>query len=130
MEIYSLGSVIFDDIVEKELYLEEEFLWCPVGYSSRHSLGQSIVFQENLRVGKPLTIIASEDRAWLTRATVIELHQLASLVNTTHTLSMKNEQGTLENRIVRFKRNEGPLNLQPLDTSQRYYVGSIHLIEA
>lgn len=130
MEIYSLGSVIFDDLVEKELYLEEEFLWCPVGYIAKHSLGQNIVFQENLRSGKPLTLIASEDKAWLTRDTVIALHQLASLVNTTHTLAMKNDQGVNENRIVRFKRDEGPLNLQPLDTAQRYYVGSIHLIEA
>lgn len=130
MKIYSLGSVLFNNIVEQELYIEEEFLWCPVGQVKKYSLGSNVIFQENIRAGKPLTLIASEDRAWFTRATVLALHQLASAVNTTYTLSMQNEQTINENRIVRFRRDSGPLNLQPLDTSQRYYVGSISLIEA
>lgn len=130
MEIYSLGTVTFSDIVEKELYIEEELTWCPIGQVYKYSLGQVIVFQENNRIGKPLTLIASEDRAWLTKATVMALQQLASVINTTYNLTLKNDQGQNETRLVRFRRKDGPLNLQPLDTSHRYYVGSINLIEA
>lgn len=129
MEIYSLGAVSFDDIVEKGLYLEEEFKWLPIGQSIKYALAGNPVIMENPRSGRPLTIIAQEDLGWLTLATVLELKDLASLFSTTHALSLKNDLGVNETRYVRFKRDGYPLDLQPLDTAHRYFIGSIHLIE-
>lgn len=129
MEIYSLGTVTFDDVVEKSLYIEDEYLWFPIGQNIKYTLYGSLWITENPRSGKPLTLIAKEDDAWLTKATVIELANLASQINTVHDLVMKNDLDVVETRKVMFKRDSSPLDLQPLDTAQRYFIGSIHLIE-
>jgi hypothetical protein len=129
MIIYSLGSVNFTDVVESGLYIEEEYKWVGIGQSIRYGLAGNPVITENLRSGKPLTIVAQEDRGWLTQATVIALRTLASAINTTYILNLMNDSSVIENRTVMFKRDSYPLDVTPLDTAERYYVGSIHLIE-
>jgi len=129
MQIVSLGSVTFDDIVEQGLYIDEEHKWLPVGQSIRYALAGNTVMLENTRSGKPLTLIAQEDRGWVTKATLLELKTLASLINTTHVLTLVNDNSVTENRNVRFKRDNYPLDLNPLDSAHNYYVGSIHLIQ-
>lgn len=129
MQIISLGTVEFSDTVEKSLYIEEEHQWFPVGQSIRYTLFGTPIITENPRSGKPLTLIAKEDDAWLTKATVLLLSNLATQINTTYDLVMKNDFGVNETRRVMFKRDSNPLDLQPLDTAQRYFVGAIHLIE-
>lgn len=129
MQINSLGTVTFDDIVETGLYIEEEFKWLGLGQSIRYALAGNIVVTENTRRGRPLTIIAQEDRGWLTKATVLDLKTLASAINTTYILNLVNDSSATENRVVMFKRDSYPLDLTPLDTSERYFIGSIHLIE-
>lgn len=129
MQIVSLGSVTFNDIVEQGLYIDEEYKWLPVGQSIRYALAGNTVMLENSRSGKPLTLIAQEDRGWITKATLLELKTLASLINTTHVLTLVNDSSVTENRNVRFKRDTYPLDLNPLDSAHNYYVGSIYLIQ-
>lgn len=129
MKIISLGSVLFDDIVEQDLYIEEEHKWLPIGQTIKHSLAGSIAITENVRSGKPLTIISKEDRGWITKATVLELKALASLILTSHTLSIINDSNQAESRVVQFKRDSTALDLSPLDSGHNYYVGSINLIQ-
>lgn len=129
MKIHSLGSVLFSDIVEQELYIEEEYNWLGVGQNIRYSLGGSVYISENVRGGKPLTLIASEDRAWLTKATVIALRDLALSVGVSYGLVLTNDENVNEIRQVVFKRQPNPFDLQPLDSSHQFYVGRIHLIQ-
>jgi hypothetical protein len=129
MKIHSLGSVLFNDIVEQELYIEEEHTWIGVGQNIRYALSGSIYVSENERKGRPLTLIASEDRAWLTKATVLALKALASSLGTFYGLSLTNDENENEFRQVLFKRQSSPLEIQPLDPSHRFYVGKIHLIQ-
>lgn len=129
MIITSLGSVTFDDIVEGGLYIEEEHKWLPIGQTIRYGLAGNAIITENARSGRPLTIIAQEDRGWLTKATVLELKALASVLNISYTLTLTNDSSVVENRTVRFKRDSYPIDVTALDTAERYYVGTIHLIE-
>lgn len=129
MIINSLGSVNFTDIVESGLYIEEEYKWLGVGQSIRYGLAGNPVVTENYRSGKPLTIVAQEDRGWLTKATVLALKALASAINTTYVLNLVNDSSVVENRTVMFKRDSYPLDVSALDTAERYFIGTIHLIE-
>ena len=129
MQIISLGSVTFNDVVEQGLYIEEEHKWLPIGQNIRYALQGNPIITENPRSGKPLTIIAQEDRGWITKATLLELKTLASTSNTDHSLSLVNDENIAETRTVRFKRDNYPLDLNPLDSAHNYYVGSIYLIQ-
>lgn len=129
MKIHSLGSVLFNDIVEQELYIEEEHNWLGVGQTIRYSLSGTIHVSENVRGGKPLTLIAIEDRAWLTKATVLALKELAQSVGAFYGLSLTNDENEEEIRQVLFKRQPNPFDLQPLDASHQFYIGKIHLIQ-
>lgn len=129
MIITSLGSVTFDDIVESGLYIEEEHKWLEIGQTIRYGLSGNVVVMENRRKGRPLTIVAQEDRGWLTKATVLELKTLASAINTNYILTLTNDNSVVETRTVRFKRDSYPLDVTALDTAERYYVGTINLIE-
>lgn len=130
MKIHSLGSVLFNDIVEQELYIEEEYNWLGIGQTIQYSLNGSIYVSENLRGGKPLTLIAIEERAWLTKASVLALKTLAQSIGTFHNLSLTNDKNEEEIRQVLFKRQPNPFDLQPLDASHQFYIGKIHLIQS
>lgn len=129
MKIISLGTVIFDDIVEQGLYIEEEHKWLPVGQTVRYALAGNTVISENPRTGRPFTIIAQEDRGWITKATLLQLYTLASQMNVVHELSIINDNSIPEIRNVKFKRTSTPLDLNPIDSVHNYYIGSIHLIQ-
>lgn len=129
IEVKSLGTVNFSNIVEKGLYIPEEYTWSPVGQTRRYSLAGTLVLTENLKTGKPLTLTAKEDGAWLTEATVLALRTLANNSLQLHNLVLVNDSGVTEIRSVLFRRNPDPLDLQPLLTTQQYFVGSIHLIQ-
>lgn len=129
MKIISLGSVTFDDIVEQGLYIEEEYKWLPVGQTIKYTLEGSAVVIENHRSGKPLTLIAQEDRGWIKKESLLNLITLASQVNAVHVLTLVNDEDQIETRNVRFKRDSYPLDLNPLDPGHLYFVGSIRLIQ-
>lgn len=129
MQILSLGSIQFDNLVEQGLYIDEEHKWLPVGQTIRYALAGNPVIIENVRSGKPLTIIAQEDRGWITKETLLALKALASQVNLIHVLSIVNDENFAETRDVKFKRDVYPLDLNPIDPAHKFYVGSIHLIQ-
>lgn len=129
MQIISLSSISFNDIVEQGLYVEEEHKWLPIGQTIRYSIQGTQHIIENPRTGKPLTIIAQEDRGWITKATLLKLKTLASYINLTHVLNLINDENQTEERIVRFKRSPYPLDLNPLDSAHNFYIGSIYLIQ-
>lgn len=128
MEVISLGSVQFNSTEEVGLYVEEEYTWTPVGQQIKYGLAGNPVILENSRTGKPLTIIAKEDGGWITKANLLLLQTLASTPSTNHTLTTREGVVTTA-RTVRFKRDQNPLDLTPLDTAQRYFIGSIRLIQ-
>ena len=129
MIIYSLGTVVFNHVVEQGLYIEEEHKWLGVGQTIRYALAGNPVIMENVRKGKPLTIIAQEDRGWITKANLFALKVLADQPLTNHILSLNNDEGVDETRTVRFKRSSYPLDLNPMDYAKEFYVGSISLIQ-
>jgi hypothetical protein len=128
MIIYSLGTVTFDDSVESGLYIEEEHKWLPLGQNIRYALAGNPVIMENPRSGKPLTIVAQEDKGWITKAHLLALKDLASSIGT-YNLFLKNDLGVNETRQVKFKRNPYPLDMNPVDYAENYYVGTISLIQ-
>ncbi len=89
MQIISLNSITFNDIVEQGLYIEEEHKWLPIGQNIRYALQGNPIITENPRTGKPLTIIAQEDRGWITKATLLELRNLALEINLNLTFSFR-----------------------------------------
>lgn len=129
MIIYSLGSVTFSNIVEAGLYIQEEHKWLGIGQTVRYALAGNPIVMENERSGKPLTIIAEENKGWITKANMLALVTLANQMNTTYTLSLKNDLGANETREVRFKRDSSPIDLTPLDYGEEYYIGSIFLMQ-
>lgn len=129
MQIISLGPVSFNDIVEQGLYIEEEHKWSSIGQSIRYSLQGTLSIIENERIGKPLTILAQEDRGWITKATLLELKELTEVIAASYILTLVNDENVTENRSVKFKRNPFPLDLNPLDPGHNFYVGSINLIQ-
>ena len=118
-----LGSVIFSSREESQIEWVDELSWQSVGQTIRYALAGNPVVMENSRSGRPITLTAELPWSWLEVATVQALHALAS---TSQTLDFTFESFTTQ---VRFRRDQGPLQLSPLDPRKLYYTGSIFLIE-
>lgn len=118
-----LGSVIFSSREESQIEWVDELSWQSVGQTIRYALAGNPVVMENSRSGRPITLTAELPWSWLEAATVQALHALAS---TSQTLDFTFESFTTQ---VRFRRDQGPLQLSPLDPRKLYYTGSIYLIE-
>jgi hypothetical protein len=129
MQILSLETVQFNDIVEQGLYIDEEHKWLPIGQSLKFALAGNPVVIENTRSGRPITIIAQEDRGWITKTTLLALKALASTPNVNFSFTFIDDSNQTIVRTVRFKRDPYPLDLQPIDAAHNFYTGSIHLIE-
>jgi len=128
MIIYSLGTVTFNDSVERGLYIEEEHKWLPLGQNIRYALAGNPVIMENPRSGKPLTIVAQEDKGWITKAHLLDLVDLATYIDVLD-LFLQNDLGNNETRKVKFKRDPYPLDMNPVDYAENYYIGTISLIQ-
>ena len=63
------------------------------------------------------------------KATVLALKAIALDVGAYHNLFLTNDENVNEMRQVIFKRQPNPFDLQPLDSSHRFYVGRIYLIQ-
>lgn len=118
-----LGSVTFATREEDQIEWVDQLSWQPIGQTIRYALAGNPVVMENPRSGRPITLTAELPWGWLTSATVLALHELAS---TSQTLDFTFESFTTQ---VRFRRDQGPLQLSPLDPRKLYYTGSIYLIE-
>lgn len=61
-----------------DLHWADEYAWTPVEQSREYTLGGSLVIEEAVRqAGRPITLEAGSDRAWVTRTTVNALYALA-----------------------------------------------------
>lgn len=118
-----LGSVTFSSREEAQIEWVDELSWQPMGQTIRYALAGNPVVMENARSGRPITLTAELPWCWLEAATVQALHALAS---TSQTLDFTFDSFTTQ---VRFRRDQGPLQLSPLDPRKLYYTGSIFLIE-
>ena len=129
MKVISLGSVTFDNLVELEVDWSDYYRWQPIGQTIRYNLAGGVYVTENSRGGRKITLTCKEDGAWLTLATVKELHDLASIAGVTHILNTQNDQLQTVTYTVMFARNSSPLDLTPVDAGKNYYIGTINLIE-
>ena len=118
-----LGSVTFATREEAQIDWVDQRSWQPIGQSIRYALAGNPVVMENPRSGRPITLTAEVPWSWLTAATVDALHVLAS---TSQTLVLTFDTFVTN---VRFRRDQGPLQLTPLNPLKTYYTGSIYLIE-
>lgn len=119
----SLGSITFSGVGETQIDWSDQYSWQPIGQTIRYGLSGNPVVLENVRSGRPITLVAELPWAWLTTANVEALHTLAS---TSQTLAFVYGSFSAD---VRFRRDQGPLQLTPVDQRKLYYTGTIYLIE-
>ncbi len=118
-----LGSVTFASREEEQIEWVDKLSWQPIGQTIRYALAGNPVVMENARSGRPITLTAELPWSWLEVATVQALHELAS---TSQTMDFTFDSFITQ---VRFRRDQGPFQLSPLDPRKLYYTGSIYLIE-
>lgn len=118
-----LASVAFTEEGEAQIEWVDQFAWQPVGQTIRYALAGNPVVMENPRSGRPITLTAELPWAWLTSATVSALHDLAS---TSQTMLLTFGSFTAD---VRFRRDQGPLQLTPINPLKTHYTGSLYLIQ-
>jgi hypothetical protein len=83
----------------------DEFSWAPVSQERFRTLtGAQWLFEAALVAGRPITLVASDDRGWISRAEVQALLLLASAANPTLTLSLRGN-----NYAVAFDRSQGAI---------------------
>lgn len=72
------------------LLWSDEFAWSPVAQAARRTLGGSlVVFTRELAGGRPITLEAAEDRAWMTRAQVEGVSAMAAIPGGVFTLEIR-----------------------------------------
>lgn len=118
----SIGSVSLTAIGETQIDWTDRHTWQPIGQTIRYGLAGNPVVIENPRGGRPITLVAELPWSWLTAATV---EALADLASTSQTMAFV-YAGFSTN--VRFRRDQGPLDLVPVNSSKTHYTGSIFLI--
>lgn len=119
----SLGSVVFDGRGEDQIQWVDR-LWTPIGQSIRYSLSADVHIMENLRAGRPVTLQAALPWCWLEASTVTALETLASGAGQTYPLTY----GSITKTVI-FRRDQGPLDLVPIDPRRQYFTGMIYLLE-
>jgi hypothetical protein len=73
----------------RDLQWRDEFAWTPVEHSTDYSLTGSLVIQEALRQdGRPITLFGGRDGAWIDRAALLALYELASVPDQVLTLDL------------------------------------------
>lgn len=119
----SLGDVTFSGVGEDQIEWTDQYTWQPIGQYIRYALAGNPVIIENPRSGRPITLVAEMPWCWLSASLVSQLDALAQEINYTFTLTY----GTYTSQ-VRFRRDQGPLDLTPINSAKTHYTGSIFLI--
>lgn len=128
----------FTDIVfngtdlNRNLIWEDRFQWTPIASSVERTVGgRNAIFIQSLAKGRPITLTATNDQGWLTKAQVDILQALADAGAATYTLTIDTFSF-----VVRFRFQDAPpLEFQPLiprnnHASTDYFIGSIKLMTA
>lgn len=72
-----------------DLRWADEFAWAPVVQSSEYSLTGALIVQEAVKLaGRPITLEATQDGLWVTRATVLAVQALAETPGWSGTLTL------------------------------------------
>lgn len=120
----SIGSVQLDSPGEDQIEWSDRYAWQPVGQTIQYALAGNTVTLENARRGRKITLVAEIPWCWLHADTVIALDALAQTGGTFAFV-----YGSYSS-TARFRRDQGPLALAPVDPRNQYYTGTIYLIEA
>jgi hypothetical protein len=114
-----------------DLLWENQFSWIPVSGASERTLGGTlVVWTSSLIEGRPIDLVASETRGWLTKTQVEALHILAA-APISYVLTI----GSTPYNII-FRYEDAPcLEFTPLLSSKisfaagDYFTGRIKLLE-
>lgn len=123
----TLGGISLPDLI-----IADEFSRPPVAAVVEPSvINTPIVFEAEASAGRPLTLVGTDDTAWITRTALLALYALASVPGATYTLSYEGTAYT-----VRFRNEESdaiaaePVAARPNATGSDYYRNvSIKLME-
>lgn len=122
----ALGGIELPDLV-----IENEFGFTGVQSVVESALDGTPNIWEAPASGKPIDLVGGSDTAWITRATLIDLHALASVPGVSYSLSY---EGT--DYAVRFRNEEPPaIEATPLlprpnpDDTDYYHSIRIKLME-
>jgi hypothetical protein len=122
----SLNGIVLDD----SMILEERYESLGVEQSVRRTLGGSaVVFSGSLGKGSPITLLATANFGWLTKAQADSVLAIAAVAGGIYTLIY----GALTESVI-FRHDEAPaVDLQPLLARQTqldtdYFTGAIKLL--
>ncbi|MEO5332858.1 MAG: hypothetical protein H7839_12615 [Magnetococcus sp. YQC-5] len=115
-----------------EVSLPDGLLWsdrydaAPVDQTVVRTLGGKPVIQAQQRMGgRPITLVAHQEAAWLDRSTVEALAGMAALAGASFTLTWEEWSGT-----VLFRHETPPaLTMAPLWPEHDQFTGTIKLIQ-
>lgn len=113
-----------------DLEWSDEYGWAPVVHTRSYSLdGALIVETASKQAGRPITLQSGDDRAWVSRADVDQLHAWAAVPGKQLTLTLRGVQ-----RTVIFDHDNTPLEARmvmfygdPIATD--HYTITLRLIE-
>lgn len=118
-----------------DLLWEDEFSWSPT--VSNHSFaldGTLIVEQAAKRAGRPISLAAPANMAWVNRATMEKLQQWASLKNTVFKLLLEYPNDRREFNVIFDNSGDGALSGSPVKgfpahEQGDWFIASMKLIE-
>lgn len=93
-----------------DLLWSDEFEWSPIESTQEYAVtGALVVDTATRQAGRPITLEADEDRAWIDRATLQQLYALTTPANRQMTLVMNGVT-----RDVIFRPGGDPISARPI----------------
>lgn len=118
-----------------DLLWEDEFSWSPTVSEHSYALdGTLIVEQATKRAGRPISLVAPPNMAWVSRATLHKLHEWAGLKNTVFRLVFEYPNDKREfNVIFDHSSSEAlggsPVKGWPAHEQNDWFIAKMKLIE-
>ena len=98
-----------------DLFWEDEFSWSPTVSEHSYALdGTLIVEQATKRAGRPISLLAPPNMAWVSRATLEKLHEWVSLKNTRFKLVFEYPADKREFDVIFDHSGDGALSGSPV----------------
>jgi len=113
-----------------DLEWEDEHNWAPVAQAISYTLGGALVVETSLkRAGRPITLAAGEDRAWMHREDLDVLYELASEPGKVLTLLLRSTS-----RQVVWRHSDGAIDAEQVmfvdePTHDSYYRTTLRFME-
>lgn len=123
-------SIALDSInLPADLLWADEFEWTPTESASEYSVdGALIIDVGTKRAGRPITLEADDDRAWIDRTTLQALHALTTPANRVMTLALRGATYG-----VVWRPGVDPINATPIfpvvPSPDLFYVVTLRLTE-